>query len=289
MEIKHRHVIFTTFLNILFVTLGLFIWQLFQSHVPAGGVVGQTVTIELSDHNDNNHAKLIQSRHGVKDILKDITKNAQADRVDRAERELKKHQNTLHKAKPKPKPKPKPQAQPQKKVMEKNEKLSNDSKMQAKNKAIKLIKKVETKQKIESQPKIKPKLAQNQVKHFNKQSENHLLGKTHTHKGAQREGLGGESLLPPSYLQKLLIHLQKYKYYPPFALRRQITGEAKVNIRLTCQGQVESYQLVKKTGSRLLDNAVRQMLKQANPFPAAKVCQAAFNVVVPIEFKILAS
>lgn len=280
MEIKHRHIIFTTFLNVFFVTLGLFIWQLFQNHVPAGGVVGQIVTIELSDHNDNNHAKLIQSRNGIKHVSKDITKNT---KEYRAERELKKHQNALHKAKPKS------QSQSQKKLMEKGAKISSDSKMQAKNKEIKLIKKVETKQKIESQPEIKPKLAQNQVKHFNKQSENHLLGKTHAHKGTQREGLGGESLLPPSYLQKLLIHLQKYKYYPPFALRRQITGEAKVNIRLTCQGQVESYQLVKKTGSRLLDNAVRQMLKQANPFPAAKVCQAAFNVVVPIEFKILAS
>ncbi|WP_416431039.1 energy transducer TonB family protein [Piscirickettsia salmonis] len=226
----------------------------------------------MSDHNDNNHAKLIQSRHDVKHISKDITKNA---KVPRAERELKKYQ--------------KPQAQYQKKIMEKGVKISSDSKVQAKNKEIKLIEKVETKQKIESQLEIKPKPAQNQAKRFNKQPEKHPLGKTHAHKGAQREGLGGKSLLSPSYLQKLLIHLQKYKYYPPFALRRQIMGEAKVNIRLTCQGKVESYQLVKKTGSRLLDNAVRQMMKQASPFPAPKVCQGAFNVVVPIEFKILAS
>ncbi|ODN42053.1 energy transducer TonB [Piscirickettsia litoralis] len=98
--------------------------------------------------------------------------------------------------------------------------------------------------------------------------------------------MGGDSLLPPSYLQKLLIHLQNYKYYPPFALRRHIMGEAKIKMTLDCQGQVKKYRFVQKTGSQLLDQAVQEMMKQANPFPAPKVCHMAFNVVVPIEFKI---
>ncbi|ODN42054.1 hypothetical protein [Piscirickettsia litoralis] len=48
MEIKNSRILIVMLLNLFIVFLGAVIWQSFQKNVPAGGIVGQTVTIQLN-------------------------------------------------------------------------------------------------------------------------------------------------------------------------------------------------------------------------------------------------
>ncbi|TNF68931.1 MAG: energy transducer TonB [Gammaproteobacteria bacterium] len=105
-------------------------------------------------------------------------------------------------------------------------------------------------------------------------------------KGAKEAGLNGTSHITPSYIQQVLIHLQKYRYYPPLAQRRHLTGSAKMNLVLDCQGQLISYHIIHSTSVDLLDTAAIKMIKDAQPYPIPKDCKADFNIDVPIIFKL---
>ncbi|WP_162902469.1 energy transducer TonB [Facilibium subflavum] len=105
-------------------------------------------------------------------------------------------------------------------------------------------------------------------------------------KGGKSEGLGGQAKITANYKQRLLIALKRYRYYPPLALRRHITGDAKARIWLDCQGNIQRYEIIKKTGSDILDTAVRQMLESAHRLPVVAHCQAQYQVNIPIQFQV---
>jgi TonB family protein len=69
-------------------------------------------------------------------------------------------------------------------------------------------------------------------------------------------------------------------------MRRHLTGNAKVELFLNCQGKLINYKILKSTSVEMLDNAAKKMIEDAEPYPTPKNCQHNFNINVPIEFKI---
>lgn len=106
-------------------------------------------------------------------------------------------------------------------------------------------------------------------------------------KGGSKQGLNGDLDAPISYQQEVLMYLQNYRYYPPLALRRHISGVAKVKFLVKCNGELESYKIIKSTGNNLLDNAVVKMIKDAGSFPKMKGCKQSIAMILPIEFKVV--
>jgi protein TonB len=104
-------------------------------------------------------------------------------------------------------------------------------------------------------------------------------------KGGSKEGLGGHSKYPPSYIDKILIYLQRYRYYPPQALKRHIVGTVKVSLVIMCDGELSAYKIIEGSGNKILDDAVNTMLGNTNDFPVNKGCVEPINITVPIEFK----
>lgn len=104
-------------------------------------------------------------------------------------------------------------------------------------------------------------------------------------KGGSKEGLGGNSDYPPSYIDKILIYLQRYRYYPPQALKRHIIGTVKVLLLIECDGKLSGYKIISSSGKTILDDAVKTMLENTNNFPVNKGCGKPIIITVPIEFK----
>ena len=106
-------------------------------------------------------------------------------------------------------------------------------------------------------------------------------------KGGSKEGLGGSAQASPTYQQEVLIYLQRYRYYPPLALRRHISGTVQVDLTLACNGQVKHYQIAKSSGHDMLDNAAIKMINDAGQFPASKACVSLTTMTLPISFKVV--
>lgn len=106
-------------------------------------------------------------------------------------------------------------------------------------------------------------------------------------KGGSKQGLNGDLDALISYQQEVLMYLQNYRYYPPLALRRHINGVAEVKFLVKCNGELESYKMIKSTGNNLLDNAVVKMINDAGAFPKMKGCKQSIAMTLPIEFKVV--
>ena len=88
------------------------------------------------------------------------------------------------------------------------------------------------------------------------------------------------------YLQRLLAHIESYKFYPGAARRRSIEGTLDVAFFLDQEG--EAYQLTINGGRTVLQRAVRQALNDAQPFPKPPSTlkmneQIAFSMVYELE------
>ncbi len=69
------------------------------------------------------------------------------------------------------------------------------------------------------------------------------------------------------YEQLLVAWLEKHKHYPRRAKRLRIEGEGRLRIRIDRNGNTLLVELEERTGNRLLDKAVLEMVQRANPFP----------------------
>ncbi|MFZ9036187.1 MAG: TonB family protein [Francisellaceae bacterium] len=107
-----------------------------------------------------------------------------------------------------------------------------------------------------------------------------------TFKGSQKNGLGGDSDVAPDYTQRVLIYLQRFKYYPPLALKRGMVGRAEVVLTIDCQGNLIGYKITHSTGSSVLDEAVTIMLKNAGRLPTDKRCQGSTHISIPVIFQL---
>ena len=85
----------------------------------------------------------------------------------------------------------------------------------------------------------------------------------------QQVSVSSERLLQQKraqYLQKLLSHIESFKYYPLAARRRLIEGNVKISFTLQDDGSYE--QLVLDGERSVLVNATRMALEAAVPLPA---------------------
>ena len=71
-----------------------------------------------------------------------------------------------------------------------------------------------------------------------------------------------------NWQNRLLNHLARYKRYPDDARRRGAHGLNSLRLVIDGTGQVESFALVKLSGSPSLDRATLQMIRRAQPLPA---------------------
>jgi len=113
--------------------------------------------------------------------------------------------------------------------------------------------------------------------------------------GAGPVGAGSGSTAPTfgsairvRYEQQLYVWLARFKQYPMLARSRGIEGTGSVRVRLDRRGRVMARSLEKSTGERLLDEAVVEMTRRADPFPPVPGAYSgdSFEFVAPIEFRL---
>lgn len=76
------------------------------------------------------------------------------------------------------------------------------------------------------------------------------------------------------------------KRYPEKARKRQIEGAGFLEISLDSGGRVTNLNLLKSTGSDLLDEEIFSLIKRAEPFPKLPNDLAEFKARLPIEFSL---
>ena len=62
--------------------------------------------------------------------------------------------------------------------------------------------------------------------------------------------------------------LARHKIYPKMAQRRRLEGRGVVELLLDGQGQLVGLRIVQSTKHDILDQALREMAQNANPYPA---------------------
>lgn len=91
---------------------------------------------------------------------------------------------------------------------------------------------------------------------------------------------------PPSYRKQLGAWLQKHKRYPRRARRLRQEGTVVLHFVMARDGTVLSWEIRRSSGHKLLDEAVAQLIRSANPLPAlpANVHMQRLVLDVPIRF-----
>lgn len=74
-------------------------------------------------------------------------------------------------------------------------------------------------------------------------------------------------ILPYTYRERLMRHIERYKYYPAVARRQGLEGQAIVAFQIDRQGAVGTVRVVKTSGHHLLDHAALVTLQRASPLP----------------------
>ncbi|HEY7549047.1 MAG TPA: energy transducer TonB [Hyphomicrobiaceae bacterium] len=92
--------------------------------------------------------------------------------------------------------------------------------------------------------------------------------------------------LQASWQRGLIGKLNRFKRYPDAASRRGVKGVTVVRFRVDRSGQVIASQVVKSSGSEVLDEEALALLKRASPLPAppAAVADEMLDNFLPIYF-----
>ncbi|MGE0754152.1 MAG: energy transducer TonB [Alphaproteobacteria bacterium] len=91
------------------------------------------------------------------------------------------------------------------------------------------------------------------------------------------------------YEQQISLWIQKFKVYPDTTKQAGQEGETVARIRIDRRGNVRYYTLERSTGHVALDKAAIDMIKRANPVPAAPTNYPAGDVLefrIPIRFNV---
>jgi protein TonB len=91
-----------------------------------------------------------------------------------------------------------------------------------------------------------------------------------------------------SWEKALVSHLNRYKRYPNAARVRGIRGDVRVRFTLDRTGQVTAATVVDGSGYPALDEEALAVLQRASPLPTppGEVGGTAFDMVLPIQFRI---
>lgn len=95
-------------------------------------------------------------------------------------------------------------------------------------------------------------------------------------------------LLIGSYTLELINNLRLKQYYPSKALRAGIEGDITVQIKINKLGEILSSKITGRSGSRVLDRGVSQMVRRAAPFPVIpnELDLNEFEFDVPLSFNL---
>lgn len=108
-------------------------------------------------------------------------------------------------------------------------------------------------------------------------------GNTDSASASSGGGMPGSST---DYLALVQAWLERHKEYPRRAQLRRIEGTAVLRFVMDRDGKVLSFRLERGSGHAVLDEAVREMVERASPFPPlpAEIHQANLELVVPVSF-----
>ncbi len=101
-------------------------------------------------------------------------------------------------------------------------------------------------------------------------------------------GEGGEEVMR-RYEQVLSLWIERHKVYPAMAREQGMEGDAVIRIRLNREGQIILLQLEKPTPYRVLNDAIEDMVRSANPAPAVPSNYPGgdrFEFLVPVSFRL---
>jgi len=92
--------------------------------------------------------------------------------------------------------------------------------------------------------------------------------------------------IPPSYQSQLSAWLLKHQQYPRRARRRRIEGTVVLHFVMDRNGRVLDWHIQSSSGHKLLDDAVAELIKRADPLPAmpAEINKQRLELTVPIQF-----
>lgn len=108
-------------------------------------------------------------------------------------------------------------------------------------------------------------------------------GNTDSPSATSGGGMPGSSA---DYLALVQAWLERHKEYPRRAQLRRIEGTAVLRFVMDREGKLISYRLERGSGHSVLDEAVREMIERASPFPPLppEIQQASLELVVPVSF-----
>lgn len=108
-------------------------------------------------------------------------------------------------------------------------------------------------------------------------------GTTNSTSASAGGGMPGSSA---DYLALVQAWLERHKEYPRRAQLRRIEGTAVLRFVMDREGKLVSYRLERGSGHSVLDEAVREMIERASPFPPLppEIQQANLELVVPVSF-----
>ena len=104
----------------------------------------------------------------------------------------------------------------------------------------------------------------------------------------QQGTTGSVSDTPPDYQSELSAWLQRYKDYPRRARRLRQEGTVLLYFVMDRNGRVLDWEIRESSGHELLDEAVRDMIRKANPMPALpdSVSMQRLALTVPVRFQL---
>jgi protein TonB len=104
----------------------------------------------------------------------------------------------------------------------------------------------------------------------------------------QQGTTGSVSDTPPDYRSELSAWLQRYKNYPRRARRLRQEGTVVLYFVMDRSGRVLDWEIRQSSGHELLDEAVRDMIREADPLPALpdSVSMQRLALTVPVRFQL---
>lgn len=94
--------------------------------------------------------------------------------------------------------------------------------------------------------------------------------------------------LRSSYEQALAALIERNKFYPLRARRRQVEGDGVIELQIAASGELLRAEIVRSTGSRVLDSAIKDIINRSRPLPALPANYPGSELVVrvPLSFNL---
>ncbi len=102
-----------------------------------------------------------------------------------------------------------------------------------------------------------------------------------TARGSQEGGTNKTASVDGDVVNTIRAAIEKAKSYPPLARKRGLEGTATTEFTIHGRGSPENIRIVRSSGSDILDNAAKNTVLRASPFP-----QVSGSVEVPITFRL---